>query len=98
MTTLSLKLRDILIQEVLELLDPLPYAINLEELLAAHRLIAAGIWSVEDVREVRPDLTEDQAWEVLQECDRQKDSTQGMTWDTLRCVAEELFGLPPKRG
>ena len=90
MTKLNLNLRDILIRELLDLIDPLEYTINLEELLAEHRLIA-HIWSIEDVLEVRADLNEEQAWEVLQECDRQKDSTQGITWDTLRFTAEELF-------
>lgn len=58
--------------------------------LRTHQQIAA-IWSVEDVLEIRSDLTENQAWEVLQQVDGYHDADHGVTWDTLRWTARELF-------
>jgi hypothetical protein len=59
-------------------------------LLAKRRQIA-HIWSVEDVRDVRPDLDDEQAWSVLQLIDDQKDATQGITWETLAVAAAVLY-------
>ncbi|HWG42673.1 MAG TPA: hypothetical protein VN688_07795 [Gemmataceae bacterium] len=70
-------------------------ALDMHELLASRRKIAA-IWCMEDVLEVRPDLTEKQAWEVLEQVERRRDATIGITWDTLEMVAEDLFGSAPK--
>jgi len=60
--------------------------------LLAERGEIALIWSIDDVQAVRPDLTDKQAWEVLQKVERCHDATLGVTWLTLECVAEELFG------
>ncbi|HWG41177.1 MAG TPA: hypothetical protein VN688_00205 [Gemmataceae bacterium] len=70
-------------------------ALDLHELLASCRKIIA-IWCMEDVLEVRPDLTEKQAWEVLKQIERRHDATIGITWDTLEMVAEDLFGDAPE--
>jgi hypothetical protein len=59
--------------------------------LAERRQIAI-IWSIEDVQEVRPDLTEDQCWEALAATKRYHDATIGINWDALRCHAALLFG------
>jgi hypothetical protein len=67
--------------------------LDFRALLAERKQIAA-IWGVEDVREVRPDLTDDQAWEVLQTAESQHDATVGITWDTLDLIADELFPRP----
>lgn len=69
--------------------------IDIHAVLAKRRQIAA-IWCVEDVQEVRPDLSDDQAWEVLQYAGRHHDAEHGMTWTTLEIVAEELFGSAPE--
>ena len=69
--------------------------IDLHELPANRRQIAA-IWCIEDVQEVRPDLTGDQAWEVLQEAERKHDAMMGISWDTLEILAEDLFGPAPE--
>ena len=69
--------------------------LDLHELLAGRRKIAA-IWCIEDVQAVRPDLTDDQAWEVLQEAQRKQDATMGISWDTLEILAEDLFGSVPE--
>jgi hypothetical protein len=71
--------------------------IHIHDVLADRRQIAA-IWSIEDVQEVRPDLTDDQCWEVLQATRRYHDATIGINWDVLSCHADMLFGLAPEGG
>ena len=60
------------------------------DLLAKHRQIAA-IWSIEDVKGVRPHLTDDQAWEVLEQLGDKHDAEWGISWTTLETVADDLF-------
>jgi hypothetical protein len=69
--------------------------IDIHALLAERRQIAA-IWSIEDVQHVRPDLTDERAWEVLQRVDRYHDCNYGITWMTLEFIAEDLFGDAPE--
>jgi hypothetical protein len=68
--------------------------VDIHELLVKRQQIAA-IWSIEDVQSIRPDLSEEQAWEVLQQVDRHKDAELGITWLTLEMAAEHLFGDAP---
>ena len=70
---------------------------QVRELLAKQHSIAA-IWCTEDVLGVRPHLTEEQAWEVLQQVDDQHDAAWGICWITLETVADDLFPQPPKQG
>ena len=65
--------------------------IDISSVLAARRQIAF-IWSIADVQAVRSDLTDDQAWQVLQRVEHKHDATIGVTWDTLEMVARDLFG------
>lgn len=51
----------------------------------------AIVWGVEDVLSVRPDLTPDHAWEVLEQCEELHDSEHGFTWTHIWCVAGHLF-------
>jgi hypothetical protein len=67
---------------------------DIHELLAERRQIAM-IWSTEDVQGIRPDLSDDQCWEVLQSVDHHKDAELGITWLTLELAAEDLFGSAP---
>jgi hypothetical protein len=60
------------------------------DLLAKHRQIAA-IWSIEDVKGVRPHLTDDQAWAVLEQVGDKHDAAWGISWTTLETVADDLF-------
>jgi hypothetical protein len=60
------------------------------DLLAKHRQIAA-IWSIDDVKGVRPHLTDDQAWEVLEQARDNHDAEWGISWTTLETVADDLF-------
>jgi hypothetical protein len=66
------------------------------DLLAKHRQIAA-IWSIEDVQGIRSDLTDDQAWEVLERVGDKHDAAWGITWITLEIVAGDLFPRPTSR-
>jgi len=43
---------------------------------------------------VRPDLTDDQAWEVLVECRDKHNCEYGFNWDLIEIVADELFPAP----
>jgi hypothetical protein len=68
---------------------------DIHALLAARRQIAA-IWSIEDVQEIHPGLTDGQAWEVLEAVGRYHDATIGINWDVLGCHADMLFGDAPE--
>jgi hypothetical protein len=39
-------------------------------------------------------LTEDQAWEVLQQVDNVHDAEWGINWTTLETVADDLYPAP----
>jgi hypothetical protein len=65
--------------------------IDLDELLEQNRLIA-HVWAIEDVQKVRPDLSDDQAWEVLCVANGRFDSENGITWEILEFFAEQVFG------
>ena len=57
--------------------------------------ITAAVWCVEDVLEVRPDLTHEQAGAVLDAVTAKHDASCGIGWDTLEHFAEMLYGEPP---
>lgn len=57
---------------------------------------SAVVWSVGDVLDVRPDLSDDQAAEVLHQAIRQHDATLGIGWDTFEYYATTMFGEPPE--
>lgn len=65
---------------------------SIHALLAQRREIAI-VWSIDDVLSVRPELSADDAWAVLQDCKRNHDATIGISWDVIGCVADELFPL-----
>lgn len=65
-------------------------AIDLDHLLAKRRQVAI-VWCIEDVQQNRPDLTDDQAWEVLQECRSRHDCDIGFNWEYIDIVADELY-------
>lgn len=73
---------------------PTAIRVELHRLLDANRCIAA-VWSIADVQQVRPDLSDDQAWQTLQRADADRDDRYGITWDSLEYTALELFGTPP---
>jgi hypothetical protein len=51
----------------------------------------AVIWSIEDVKAVRPNLTDAQSIQVLEECERCHDADTGINWETVRYHANDLF-------
>ena len=63
-------------------MTPAPGEFDGHAVLSSRRQIAA-VWGIEDVREMRPDLTADQCWEVLEATDRRHDATKGITWEVL---------------
>jgi hypothetical protein len=63
--------------------------------LSERREIAV-VWCIEDVQEVRPDLTEDQCWEVLKATKKYHDATIGINWEVLEIHAQILFGFAPE--
>jgi hypothetical protein len=54
----------------------------------------ANLWHIDDVRQERPDLTEEQAWSVLQACEDRHDANIGINWEVIQMHAEELFPEP----
>jgi hypothetical protein len=48
-------------------------------------------WDTSDVQEVRPDLTDDQAWEVLCLAKAEHDANIGINWDILDYWAAYLY-------
>ena len=67
--------------------------IDIHDVLKQRRQVAV-IWSIEDVQGTRPDLNDDQAWEVLQQCERVHDCDVGFTWLLIEIVADDMFALP----
>lgn len=74
--------------------DNRPETQNVRDLLKAQRQVA-DIWTTHDVIAERPDLNDDQAWAVLQECMEVLNSDDGFTWGLINEVAEQLYGPPP---
>jgi len=54
----------------------------------------AIVWCIADVKDIRPDLSEDECMEVLGYQERKHDASMGVSWDTLEWCADYLF---PKR-
>jgi hypothetical protein len=78
------------VTELLEFNDIYEAELDLHEALAKQREIAV-IWAIEDVQTVRPDLNEDQCWQVLQSVHDHHDATIGMNWETLESWADNQF-------
>jgi hypothetical protein len=68
--------------------------IDIHAYFAERRQIAV-IWGIEDMQMIRPDLTEDQCWEVLQQAERRHDAEIGINWIVLSCHADMLHGDAP---
>lgn len=67
------------------------FELDIDDLLHDNRMIG-HLWSIPDVRSIRPDLSDEQAWQILQHLDQQYDGSLGMSWNDLKRVAEQLFG------
>jgi hypothetical protein len=51
----------------------------------------AIVWHIDDVKEVRPDLTDEQCRAVLRQADERHDATIGINWEVLEINADDLF-------
>lgn len=69
---------------------PIALAFELHELLRAQGQIAI-VWHIDDVLNVRPGLTRDQAMTVLERVSRKHDAEHGVSWETFRVVADDMF-------
>ncbi|HEY4313337.1 MAG TPA: hypothetical protein VGN12_28060 [Pirellulales bacterium] len=106
MTKLTLNLKDLLIDafgataqlpasvdidDLVDFNDVREHDVDLHELLADERKIAL-IWSIDDVKARRPDLCDEQAWQVLEKFQQHHDCNAQAIWDTLEQIAHDLFG------
>jgi len=71
------------------------FDIDIDALLAQRGEIAVP-WSIADVKDVRPDLSDEQCWEVLENVKRKHDAEYGISWTTLASWADLLFGRAPE--
>ena len=51
----------------------------------------AILWGIDDVKAVRPDLSDDQCMKVLQECEHRHDAENGISWIVIETHANLLF-------
>jgi len=64
--------------------ESLPVTINPNSQIAL-------IWNAYEVQILYPRLTDEQAMAVLREVERKHDPEMGVTYDTLRIMADEMF-------
>ena len=58
----------------------------------------AIIWSIEDVKEVRPDLNDEECMDVLSYVHKKHDATIGVSWETLEIHSAYLFPKEKNNG
>jgi len=51
-------------------------------------------WSIEDLRTIRGDLTDQQLCDTLQNAAENHDPCVGINWDVLKSAAYDLYGVP----
>jgi hypothetical protein len=54
-------------------------------------LSIAIVWHIDDVLGVRPDLSREQAFQVLKKAKENHDANIGINWDVLADCSESLF-------
>ena len=64
--------------------------VDIHDLLADHQAIAI-VWDISHVKDQRPDLTEEQAWQVLQAIEH--DRFNDPMLETIRHVADNLYPI-----
>ena len=67
------------------------HRLDLKDILSQQRQIAI-VWEIDDVLVLRPDLTNEQAWEVLQYAQQTHDAEIGLNWFVLGAASAALFG------
>jgi hypothetical protein len=63
---------------------------QIREILASRGWVAS-LWHTNDVQMVRPDLTDEQAMQVLERCINKHDAEIGINWLVLETIADDLF-------
>jgi hypothetical protein len=58
----------------------------------------SAIYDIADVKEIRPDLTESQAWEALKLAWARNNPGIVITLDAIDAAANMLYGWPPLHG
>lgn len=71
--------------------------LDLEDLLLTNRMIGQ-FWATGDLQNIRPDLSEEQAWQVLQQADGRQNPHDPISLEVLSRIAESLFPSPPTSG
>lgn len=66
---------------------------NLHELAAERKQICI-LWSIEDVQQDHPWITDEQAWEVLKAVEKHHDCNNGIDWDNISYHANSLYPKP----
>lgn len=61
------------------------------ETLPSGKIVLRDDWCADDILSIRPDLTEDEAEEVLGFAAKQHDCNIGITWDVLETHADWLY-------
>jgi len=64
--------------------------VDIGELLAEHHAIGI-VWDIEHVKDQRPDLNHEQAWEVLQECQCCWERLNDPMLEAMRQIADNKF-------
>lgn len=67
--------------------------IDVHAVLAKRHQIAI-VWSVWDVQELHPDLSDEQTWQVLRQIEHDHDCNHGVTWDLIDWVASQMYPSP----
>lgn len=60
-------------------------------MIDAERKVVAVEWGIEDVQSVRPDLDDDQSWQVLVMAYENHNAEIGLNWDSFKYWADDLF-------
>ena len=55
----------------------------------------AIIWHIEDIQSIRSDLTDEQAYIVLQHLKENHDASLGINWEVIEIVADILYPFTP---
>ena len=70
--------------------DRIVHTADLDGLLAEQHAIAI-VWDIQHVKDQHPDMDDEQAWQVLQECQQCHDRLNDPMLETIRQVADNLF-------
>ena len=50
-------------------------------------------WSIEEVREIRPDLTDEQCRKVLRKVKDGHDANLGISWDVIETISYDMYPI-----